>query len=180
MTDPDESLVRRCIAGDRYAFETLIEKYQKPVFNVAFRMAEDYEDARDISHTVFLKAYENLGTFAPGHRFYSWLYRIAINESLNLLQKRRKTEAVDDRLESGGRTPEDQAQGDEISRLVQRALMSLATDHRAVLILRHFLDCSYAEIAGVLDVPEKTVKSRLFTARQTLKAVLQKQGVLRS
>jgi RNA polymerase sigma-70 factor (ECF subfamily) len=142
-------------------------------------MSDDYEDARDITHTAFLKAFERLRTFNSSHRFYSWLYRIAINESLNHLNKRRKTEICDERMESAGRSPEDAAHGAEVSGLVQRALMNLKTDHRAVIILRHFLDCSYEEIGTVLEIPSKTVKSRLFTARQHLKEAMIRRGVLK-
>jgi len=178
MTGTDEQLVRDCLEGNRGAFATLIEKYEKPIYNLAFRMAQDREDARDLTHTVFLKAYEHLASFNSDHRFYSWLYRIAVNECLNFVERRRPAEPVDDRLEAGGRNPEDAAHGGEICRGVQQALMMLKPDHRAVLVLRHFLDCSYAEMAVVLEIPEKTVKSRLFTARQQLKETLERRRLL--
>ena len=84
--DSDGTLVRRCCNGDRHAFEALVVRYEKPVFNAALRMLHDREEARDVAQTVFLKVYEHLGEYDPSHKFYSWIYRIALNESINTLQ----------------------------------------------------------------------------------------------
>jgi RNA polymerase sigma-70 factor (ECF subfamily) len=81
--EDDGALVQRCRDGDRRAFDRLVIRYQKPVFNAALRMLKNPEDARDVAQTVFLKVFEHLGQYDPNLRFYSWIYRIALNESIN-------------------------------------------------------------------------------------------------
>lgn len=174
--DSDGLLVERCRNGDRRAFEALVGRYQKPVFNAALRMLRNPEDARDVAQTVFLKVYEHLGDFDPSHKFYSWIYRIALNESINVLDRRRRLEPisgdeVDERLGA-----EDELASEQSAQRVQRALMTIKPDYRAVVVLKHFLELSYEDIGLVLELPEKTVKSRLFTARQLLKDALQNDG----
>src|SRR5437763_1685892 len=90
----DEVLVRQCMAGDHGAFEVLVEKYQGPLFNLALRMTQEYADAEDITQTAFLKAYESLSSYKPGRKFFSWLYRIAVNETLNFLRGKRSQEPL--------------------------------------------------------------------------------------
>ena len=92
--DDDATLVRRCRNGDRAALEQLVMRYQKPVFNVALRLLRDSEDARDVAQTTFLKVFEHLGDYNPSFKFYSWIYRIAINESLNALGSRKPCEGL--------------------------------------------------------------------------------------
>ncbi len=176
--EEDAVLVRACRDGDEKAFAVLVERHEKAIFNAAFRMVNDYDDAKDITQGVFLKAYESLGSYDPSFKFFSWIYRIAINESLNFLQRRDRLEPLDEDDASTDPDPEERAAGDEISRGVQGALMTLAPDYRAVIVLRHFLDCSYEEISRIVRVPEKTVKSRLFTARQQLKEILSRRGIV--
>jgi len=172
----------RIVKGDREAFEAIVERYQKPIFNVAYRMVNDYEDAMDITQLSFIKAYENLDKYDPSHKFFSWLYRIAVNESLNHVSKRkRQTRLAYDPGSSCGfgrqdYTPEDVVEQSETDVLLQSALTQLKFDYRLVVILRHFLSLSYREIGDIIDVPEKTVKSRLFTGRQLLKDILVEQG----
>src|SRR5882762_2699539 len=96
----EDDLVQRTLAGDREAFGSLVEAYQRVVFNLALRMVGDAEDARDVTQTVFVKAYQKLSTFDQRNRFFSWLYRIGINESINLLHRRKSREELDDRMEA--------------------------------------------------------------------------------
>jgi RNA polymerase sigma-70 factor (ECF subfamily) len=174
MGKPDErELVRRCRQGDTRAFETLLDRYEKPVYNAAYRMLDNADDAKDVAQTVFLKVWENLGRYDPSYRFFSWIYRIALNESVNCLKKRSKTDALDREPESTTSGPDIAADEAIRSRQIQSALMNLKPDYRAVIILKHFVDCNYAEISRILDIPEKTVKSRLYSARQLLKEALQ-------
>ena len=86
--DDDATLVRRCREGDRAAFEQLVVRYQKPVFNAALRLLHDPEDARDVAQTTFLKAFEHLGDYDPSFKFYSWIYRIAVNVCVGQMRKR--------------------------------------------------------------------------------------------
>jgi len=178
MQPDDETLVADCLSGDGTAFDMLVGRYEKLVFNVARRMVGDVEDARDIAQTVFMKAFESLNSFDPRFRFRSWLTRITINESLNHRNARRGTEPLDERWASPERGPAELASGAEHSRAVDAALGTLQPEYRAVIVLRHFLECSYREMAAVLQIPEKTVKSRLFTARQLLKEALVREGAL--
>ena len=172
----DGTLVRRCCGGDRRAFDALVVRYQRTVFNAALRMLHDREEARDVAQTVFLKAYEHLAKYDPKFKFYSWLYRIALNESINSLQRRRPLEALDLDAPDGVPGPEESLGQSQAQAALLRALMTLSTEYRAVIVLRHFTGCSYEDASEILGVPEKTIKSRLFSARQQLKTALQDQG----
>lgn len=178
MTNDDlEEAIRAVQGGDAGAFGAIVTAYERPVFNLAYRMVRDVEDARDIAQAVFLKALQRFGTYDPRFKLFSWLYRLALNESIDFLKRRSAPRAVEpDR--GPQRTPEDDLRGAEVSRGVQEALMEITPDHRAVIVLRHFLDLGYREMAEVLEIPEKTVKSRLFTARQSLRDVLAARGLI--
>jgi RNA polymerase sigma-70 factor (ECF subfamily) len=129
---------------------------------------------------VFVKAYENLERFDPQYKFFSWLYRIAVNESLNALEQKKRFEGLDGN-DLAAETPDekdDEAVDEE--RRIQDGLMLLSVDQRAVIVLKHMQGLSYREIGQILDLPEKTIKSRLFSARQTFKDILRKKGVRRN
>jgi RNA polymerase sigma-70 factor (ECF subfamily) len=166
----DRELVRRCIDGDQRAFEDLLDRYESLIFNAVLRMVTNYEDARDTTQAVFVKAFANLSRFDPRHKFFSWIYRIAVNESLNLIGKRTRT-----RIDAGPAQAEnwlsraDDHRAAEARRDLSRSLARLKPDYRVVIILKHILGCSYRDIAGILDLPEKTVKSRLYTGRELLR-----------
>ena len=168
----DTTLIERCRSGDRQAFEALLVKYEKPVFNAAYRMLNSRDDASDITQTVFLKVFENFDQFDPTRRFFSWIYRITLNESINWLSKTNRLEPLAFEAADKRKGPEQEVDSAQVSRDVQAALMTMKTDYRSVVILKHFLGCSYMEISQILDVPEKKVKSRLYTARQQLKNTL--------
>jgi RNA polymerase sigma-70 factor (ECF subfamily) len=167
----DALLVDRCLRGDIEAFQPLVERYQRVVFNVALRMLRDDEEARDAAQNAFVKAYEKLASYDPRFRFFSWLYRIAVNECLNVRERRRPRQSLADDLPSADRADRE-VESRELAERVQAALMTLSLDYRLVVVLRHFAELSYAEMSEVLQVPEKTVKSRLHTARQRLGEVL--------
>jgi RNA polymerase sigma-70 factor (ECF subfamily) len=168
----DTKLIERCRSGDRQAFEALLVQYEKPVFNAAYRMLNSRDDARDVTQTVFLKAFENFDQFDPSRRFFSWIYRITLNESINWLGKTNRLEPLAHEAAFEGKGPEQEVESADVSSRVQAALMTIKSDYRSVVVLKHFLGCSYMEISQILDVPEKTVKSRLYTARQQLKDAL--------
>jgi RNA polymerase sigma-70 factor (ECF subfamily) len=172
--DPDTELVARCLRGDVAAFEPLVLRYQRPLFNVAWRMLGDREEARDIVQGAFVKAWEKLGTFDPHHRFFSWIYRIVVNESLNARGRRPTLQPLGAELASPG-GPEEAVRERELTDCVQKALRRLSGDDREVIALRHFADLSYTEIAETLGLTEKTVKSRLHEARQRLGRVLRSE-----
>ena len=173
--DEDRALVARYQGGDREAFTELVVRYQGPVYNAAFWIVRKAEDASDISQTVFLKVAERIEDYDPQYKFFSWIYRIAINESLNLLRRKAHEDELDDEgalVGADSVDPQWQLSAAQRTRRVQAALMSMAANDRLVLTLRHFSECSYQEIAQILDVGEKTVKSRLFEARQRLRRLL--------
>jgi RNA polymerase sigma-70 factor (ECF subfamily) len=149
------------------------------VYNVALRMLNDRDDALDAAQSAFLKAFERLRSFDPSRRFFSWLYRIAVNESSNLRQQRRVHDAVSDELVAPGRDAAQQVATRELEQVVADALQRLPAAQREAVVLRHFAELSYREIAEVLDLPEKTVKSRLFEARRRLADLLVARGVAR-
>jgi len=177
METPDQDLVVRCLDGDAGAFASLVGRYQKTVFNAVLRMVRDPDDAEDITQSVFVKAYEHLASYKPGHKFFSWIYRMAMNETLNFLKSRKRLERLDNpETASSEKTPDQAAEENALREDMGETLMRLDVSHRAVVVLRHFHDLSYDEIAYVLDLPERLVKSRLFTARQQLKELLTAKG----
>lgn len=175
----DNECIRRCLDGDADAFEGLVVRYQKPVFNAIYHMVQNREDAGEICQAVFLKAYVNLKAFDPNRRFFSWIYRIAMNDSINFLSSRRQTEPISPTFPSPAAGPEEGLETAELRRHMIEAIGGLSPDQRAVLVLRHFSHLSYQEIASTLQIPEKTVKSRLFDARQILREQLASLGYRR-
>jgi RNA polymerase sigma-70 factor (ECF subfamily) len=169
--EQDRALVRQCLEGQRDAIGALVGRYQKRLFNVALRMLGNLQDAEDVTQTVFLNAYLKLRSYDPRYRFFSWIYRMTVNESLNMLKRRKKTVTLEDVLVDPalGAAPDRAAEAED---RVGRALMSLRPDDRAVVVLSHFVSFSYQEIAEVLEIPVKTVKSRLYTARERLRLAL--------
>jgi RNA polymerase sigma-70 factor (ECF subfamily) len=163
----DTALVRRCRTGDWAAFEAIVQRHQRVFHTVALRMLGDREDARDATQTTFVKVFEHLDSFDEHQRFFSWAYRILRNECLNMLRARRSTEPVSEQLQAPD-GPMDRLERDERRRRVQAALLALPVEYREVVVLRHFAGLSYAEVGTTLGIPEKTVKSRLYTARQRL------------
>ena len=166
--------MRRYLEGERDAASGLVDRYQKRLFNVALRMLDDVQDAEDVTQAVFLNAFLKLRTYDPRYRFFSWIYRMTVNESLNVLKRRKRTVTLDDEsdMPAPGAAP-DRATEDQDR--VGKALMGLKPDDRAVVVLRHFVSFSYEEIADVLEIPVKTVKSRLFTARERLRLALRER-----
>jgi RNA polymerase sigma-70 factor, ECF subfamily len=167
--DDDGALVRRCLAGDRAAFERLVVRYQKPVYNAALRLLRDPEEARDIAQTTFLNAFMHIADYDPSYKFYSWIYRIAINESLHVIQKRRLVEADGGDEADDAPGPETLVESEQTAQAIEDALMRVKPELRTVIVLRHFLHLSYQDMSDVLQLPSKTVKSRLYTARQLLR-----------
>ena len=170
--DSDKVLVHRCRRGDTGAFRALVDRYQRPLYNAAYRVLGNADDARDVTQAAFMEVAERLDAYDPDHRFFSWIYRIALNRALNLLRRKDREEPVGDDQPAGTADPESRAADSEVSNRVQRALMRMSEDHRVVLTLRHIAGCSYREIGSILELEEKTVKSRLFEARQRMREAL--------
>ncbi len=176
----DKRIVRQCLAGDTELFGTLVERYQIQLFNAALKFVQNYDDAVEITQSVFVKAFEKLHTYDPKFRFFSWIYRMIINESLNFVNRKKHFEELSPAFVSEAKTPLESFQDAELNDFVQDAIMKLEIDYRAVIVLRHFGDLSYKDMSYVLDLPEKTVKSRLFTARSMLRDILITKGISKS
>lgn len=174
----DHALITRCRRGDRQALGELIKEYERPIYNAAYRILGNMDDAADVTQTVFMKAFERLDQYNPEYKFFSWIYRIAVNESINLHHRNRNLQSLEDEDIAGVSNPEEDVDANKLSRIIQAGLMELQDDYRTVVVLRHFSDMSYRDISVVLRIPEKTVKSRLYSARQLMKARLAEQGLI--
>ena len=169
--EDDATLIRRVLDGETAAFEVLVERYQRVLYTVALRMLGNRDDAKDATQTAFVRAYERLSSFDEQYRFFSWIYRILVNECLNVIRGRRPEDELTPVLATSG-GPFESAVSRERQAQVQAALLQLTPEYRAVVVLRHFAGLSYDEMADALGVPAKTVKSRLYSARQRLGELL--------
>lgn len=173
----DAELVAAGLAGDRSALEALAGYYYRPVYHAAYRVLHDVDSSADVAQATFLAAFENLASFDRRYKFFSWIYRIALNQAFDF---RRRCEAhVEGASALEQRSDADPARdlGQEESRKIVRQLLNgLQEDYLAVIVLRHYSELSYDEMAEVLEIPVKTVRSRLYSARQRLKEGLLLQG----
>lgn len=172
----DNDLVQNCLKGDANAFAVLVERYQKAIFNTTYRMIRDWDEAEEMTQRTFVKAYEKLDKFNPRYKFFSWLYRIAINETLNHLNSRKRIETLPAEMTTREKNPEELYNDVELNETLLSALEGIEPGLQILIVLKHFQGFSYQEISGFLGIPEKTVKSRLYTARQLLKESLLKMG----
>ncbi|MDH4164664.1 MAG: sigma-70 family RNA polymerase sigma factor [Nitrospirota bacterium] len=189
-TDPDQDRVTAARSGDLTAFESLVNRHQKRMLNIALRITGDYDDACEVTQDAFVSAYRNLGSFRGGAKFSTWLTAIVINLSRNRLKQlnsRRGHEAYS--LDTPLRTPEGEMTIDPparepstLDRLVQQdrqkavqdCIALLDPEFREVLVLRDLQEFSYDEISGMLKIKEGTVKSRISRAREAVKECLKK------
>ena len=172
----DVDLVAKCLGGELQAFELLMERHERVLFTVALRMLGDREEARDATQNTFLKVYQRLDTFDSSYRFFSWVYKIMLNECLNVQRARRLFSEASGPEPATSDGPFEAFEAEERRQRVQAALLALPREYREVVVLRHFADLSYEEIAAAAGVPVRTVKSRLYTARQRLGQLLQAAG----
>lgn len=173
----DNELVAATLAGDSHAFEELVERYEKKLYNLAFRITGNSEDAMDATQSAFLKAFEALRRFDPSYRFFSWIYRIATNEALKIIERRRRFAELSVEMPAGEADSAEHAAASQAARALDAALRELKADYRVVITLRHFHGLSYDEMSEVTGVAVKTVKSRLFTARRKLRSKLAAKGL---
>ena len=170
--EQDRALVREYLEGQRDAATGLVDRYQKRLYNLALRLLANVQDAEDVTQTVFFNAFLKLRTFDPRYRFFSWIYRMTVNESLNMLKRRKPTVALEDMPDIPAPATNGAAEaGDRVDHLLTR----LKPNDRAVVVLKHLESFSYEEIADMLDIPVRTVKSRLFTARERLRLTLRER-----
>ena len=178
VEETDNKFVQNCLKGNVNAFGFLVERYQRPIFNTVYRMVHDWDEAEELTQRAFVKAYENLKRFNLKQKFFSWLYRIAINETLNYLKQKKRLEPLQDGLVARDKNPEEEYRTLELNENLRKALETLDPALQILIVLKHFQGFSYQEISGFLGIPQKTIKSRLYTARQLLKEALEKIGYL--
>jgi RNA polymerase sigma-70 factor (ECF subfamily) len=178
--DQEQRWIEAARQGDRNAFGCLVEVYQGPVYNLAYRMLGDAYEAEDAAQETFLRAYRKLGSYDPTRKFSTWLLSIASHHCIDLLRRRRMTLlSLEDEglpasaLVSDQPGPEPHAMQSEREAQIQALLNTLSDDHRAVVVLHYWYDLSYEEIARVTDSTLSAVKSRLFRARRMLAEQLQ-------
>ncbi|MGC4083643.1 MAG: sigma-70 family RNA polymerase sigma factor [Vicinamibacterales bacterium] len=141
-SEDEAGLVQRCLAGDPSAFEPLVVRYHRPLFNLAARLLGNRDEALDSTQNAFVRAYEHLDTFDTKQRFFSWIYQIVRNECINVLRARRPAAPLPENLIMDG-SPADGLEQGQRQAAIQAALMHLTDDLREVILLRHFTELSY-------------------------------------
>ncbi|HOC45260.1 MAG: sigma-70 family RNA polymerase sigma factor [Syntrophorhabdaceae bacterium] len=190
FVDEDSQYVALCNGGEPRAFEVLVRRHQKKMFNIAYRMTGNYDDAADIVQEAFLSAYKAIKTFRGEAKFSTWLYGIVVNHARNRMRHTNSKayhEPVSldvDPYAGNDRKPIDPASDDtpvtdiliqkEIQEKVQKCINDLEKDHREILVLRDIQGFSYEEISIMLGLPDGTVKSRLSRARGAIRESLKK------
>jgi RNA polymerase sigma-70 factor (ECF subfamily) len=174
----DAECVRRLLQGEADAFEVLVRRHQKAIFNLVYRMLGDYDEAAEVSQETFLSAYRSIRQFRGDANFSTWLYRIAINHASTrrrgLAKWQQRTVPLDTTEPVNEREPDpaDIVEQKEVQELVQKALNGLEASDAMIILLKDLQDVPYEEVARVLDVPVGTVKSRLHRARKALRSRL--------
>ena len=184
-------LVRRCIAGDAAAWEELVQRHHRRIYNICYRFAGSADDAEDLTQDVFVKMYRTLQSYDVGKgAFMTWVTTITRNLLVDHFRKTKQDRVTDsldaapsehedslplsDQIEDQGATPDARAQTQQVGEVVQKALQKLSPDLREAVILRDLQDMDYRDIATVLKVPEGTVKSRINRGRAELARLLQR------
>jgi RNA polymerase sigma-70 factor (ECF subfamily) len=184
----ETDLVDRARSGDQQAFSTLVTQYERKIYRLALNITRNEEDAEDVLQEAFLKAYEHLDRFEGHSKFYTWLVRIAVNEALMKLRKRKgdRTVSLDEPMETGEETvtreiavwednPEQRYSREEMQTILDEAVASLKPDFRTVFTLRDIEELSTEETAQALGISVPAVKSRLLRARLALREKLTRQ-----
>lgn len=184
--DPtDEALVRAVLSGDRERFELLVERYQTRLVNYLYRMVRNLEEAHDLTQEVFIRVYQALDRYDSQYRFSTWLFRVAQNAAIDVIRKRRfrlvpLSRPEEDggegtweiELEAPGAGALETLEGRERDQRVRVAIDALPWEYRELILLRHYGELAYEEIAEAKGMPLGTVKNKLFRARQMLKGAL--------
>jgi RNA polymerase sigma-70 factor (ECF subfamily) len=187
----EAALIRRCQQGDLSAMEGLIIRYQGRIYNAILKICQNRDDAVELAQDAFVKALENIGDFKGQSGFYTWLFRIAVNLTLNYCKRRDKVafqslddEGSDQYLRAKARLkllledeaspdPAEIAQNEELCELIYKAMAKLEDPQRAVVVLRDIEGMNYAQMAQTLGIELGTVKSRLNRARNNLREILE-------
>lgn len=184
MENQDLDLIQKCRQGSKEAFDEIVIKYQKKIFNVAYGLLNNYDEASDVAQEVFVRAYAAIKNFRQESALFTWLYRIAVNLSKNRLKvlnrERKRLKSLEDPIEQADGevkmqipdakfSPSQSLDRKEKEEAVRAALCSLENELKEIIILRDIDNLSYEEIARILRINVGTVKSRLHYARMSLK-----------
>ena len=172
-TVDDQTLVTEALAGRGEAFGTLVERYDRAVYHLAYRTLRDAEEARDVAQEAFFKAFRSLRTFRPGAKFSTWIFSITYHACCDRLNRRKRysNEELPERADPGAGPEQEAIAGDEARRL-RAAIAQLPEKYRSVITLYHLQGSQYDEIAQVLEIPIGTVKTHLFRAKEQLRRML--------
>jgi len=183
--EEDEALVARAQRGDSSAFDVLVDRYKQRLYGTVYHMTANHEDANDLVQDAFIKAYKSLRSFKGQSSFYTWIYRIAVNRTINFMKRRKdrghfSLNDVDANIETDPDyvelmshiTPRREVGLNELQEKLNESLQKLSEEHRAVVIMHDVQGMTHADIAKALDCSEGTVRSRLFYARQQLQGLL--------
>jgi RNA polymerase sigma-70 factor (ECF subfamily) len=178
--EDDERLIAKAQEGDLHSFDLLVKKYQKKIYFLAYRMVKNHDAADDIAQESFINAYSSIKSFKLGHSFYTWLYRICMNLSINHLKRQKFVIPESQFEEESSPLEKEPITEDPLSLLVhkeqkrkiEQSIDSLSPKYKAVFILKVYEDLSYEEIAQTLKISLGTVMSRLFRARERLQKLL--------
>jgi len=181
----DMELVRRAREGDFGAYDDLVRRYQERIYATIYHMTSNHEDANDLAQETFIKAFQALKSFKGGSSFYTWIYRIAVNKTINFLKQRKNKlqmslDDIDFNAEHdpdlvaliSEKTPRREANLAELQEKLNEAMLRLSESHRLAVTLHDIQGMSHEEIAKIMDCNIGTVRSRLFYARQQLQGYL--------
>jgi len=184
MPETEQQLVRKAQNGDRDAFQDIVGQYKKMVYFLAWDIAGNHQDAEDITQNVFIKVFRHFHKYSADSKFSSWLYRIAVNASIDALRQRnrKKEDPVEDFDSVGESTqpwineralnPESQTDHTNVQHQIEKALSQLAPREKTVFVMRHYNDFPLKEIAEILHLSSGSVKSYLFRAVQKIQKEL--------
>lgn len=188
-TQDDYSIVQCAVQGDQKAYTLLMERYRSPIYHTMMKMVNNREDAEDLTLEAFGKAFSKLDSYVPRYAFSTWLFRIAINNGIDYIRKKRLSMlSIDDSIDGENSSeyssniraavldPEEEIIRDQRVKLMRKLLNQLNGKYRLMIELRYFEEMSYEEIADELDIPLGTVKAQLFRAKEMLYQMLQQPG----
>lgn len=182
QTDAERTLIAECQAGDQYAFNRLVMKYQHLVYNFLYRLAPNWDDLDDLAQEVFIKVYHSIKHLKDDSQFKSWLHSIAVNVYVDAQRKRKKRErrfVSDEQMLNSHADPQahthDALERQELQEQLQGAINQLPEEFKLAIVLREIQDLSYEEIAATLKCSVGTVRSRIFRGRQLLQQQLKAQ-----
>lgn len=172
--DDEKKIIEDILAGQVDQYRLLVEKYQNPVFRVIFKIVGNADDAKELTQDVFVKTFESLHQYKFSHKFFSWIYRIAINKALSFEKQKKNFLSIEGNSDQFIQIPDQTFDYEGRDHILNRSINQLNEHYRTVILLKYYADLSYADISGILGIPEKTIKSRLFDARKILKEKLLK------